>query len=513
MINALIQKLKKEKVYISLEDGKLKLSFDGEISDILLLEIKSNKELLINYLNSFNSPFNSIKTIEKAFNHPLSSAQKRLWVLSKFDEIRNVYNVFHCLKIKGSLNVSLFENAYQQIIERHTILRTVFNNNGAGVPYQSILESTDKRFKLKFVDYSSFSSQHKKQIIDQYVEDEVLNGFNLELGPLIRCSLLKENEQEYIWILVMHHIIIDGWSMDILYKEWGELYNAAIEDRLPNVTQLGIQYIDYAAWQNTQLKSNNIKVHKEYWLEQFKGELPILEIPIDKPRPKVMTYQGANLYRELDEATTKKLKMFGQQQGGTLFITLQTALNILLYKYTGQVDIVIGSPISGREHPDLHEQIGFYVNMLAFRNRFSINDTLGRLYQKIKKNTLEAYSHQLYPYDELVDELNLIRDVSRNPLFDVALSLLSVEESKIGLEFINTEIELFNLKRTEFEVAKFDLSFSFEDCSDKILFSLNYNTNIYSETQANLIINNLYYLLKSLSYISEKKIKEINLIN
>jgi chemotaxis signal transduction protein len=300
--------------------------------------------------------------------------------------------------------------------------------------------------------------------------------------------------------------------MGVLHREFSELYNAAVEERSSNLSSLSIQYKDYAAWHNAQLQSEAITPHKEYWLEQFKGDLPVLALPSDNPRPKVMTYNGASVYRELDKSTTEKLKLFSQQQGGTMFMTLQVALNILLYKYTGQEDIVIGSPIAGREHPDLEGQIGFYVNTLALRNQFNKEDSIATLYQKIKQNTLGAYSHQVYPYDELVDSLKLTRDMSRNPLFDVMLVVQSREESETGLGFIHTEIQPYHITSEGYEVAKFDLTFGFEEHSEGIYYSLNYNTDIYSEQQVTRMLGHLEQLLNTLSTQAQTPLTDYDIL-
>jgi non-ribosomal peptide synthetase component F len=304
----------------------------------------------------------------------------------------------------------------------------------------------------------------------------------------------------------MHHIVSDGWSMGVLHREWSELYNSEIENRSANLPLLSIQYKDYASWHNAHLQSEEITIHKNYWLEQFKGDLPILELPSDKPRPKVMTYNGASVYRELDKQTTDNLKAFSQQQGGTMFMTLQTALNILLHKYTGQEDIVIGSPIAGREHSDLEGQIGFYVNTLALRNQFSKEDTVTELYQKIKQNILGAYNHQVYPYDELVDALQLTRDMSHNPLFDVMLAYQNSEEGETELSFSQASILPYLTEESNYEVAKFDMSFGFEDHREGMYYSLNYNTDIYIEEQVKRMLNHLEQLLETITTQSQTSI-------
>jgi hypothetical protein len=430
------------------------------------------------------------------------------------------------VRLEGSIDESAFSSAYNNLLQRHEVLRTVFSEDEQGNPRQRILPITDERFSIHIKDYRNdtessrstvaeqvlITEQQREDAIQDYVQQEITNGFDLEQGPLVRFSLLKETDNSYVWVLVMHHIVSDGWSMGVLHKEFSELYNAALEQRSPALEPLSIQYKDYAAWHNAQLEAEDIKIHREYWLEQFNGELPVLELPSDKSRPKLMTYNGASVYKELDKAVTDQLKSFSQQQGGTLFMTLQTALKVLLHKYTGQEDIVIGSPIAGREHPDLEGQIGFYINTLALRTQFSKEDTVEVLYKTIKQNTLGAYSHQVYPYDELVDDLKLTRDMSRNPLFDVMLVLQSQEEGANNLDFSNATLESYTTNESGYEVAKFDLSFGFEEHSNGMFYSLNYNTDIYSEDQVERMLTHLEQLLHTIPTYAQTAIKNYDII-
>ena len=460
----------------------------------------------------------SIPTIKASDNYAVSSSQRRLWVLSRFDGANEAYNIPQVVRLEGSLNEEAFITSYQKLLTRHEVLRTIFTEDAEGNPRQRVLPIGDERFNVIIKDFSEVTESDRSKVAErtpagragsrseEYVVEEVCRGFSLEEGPLIRCSLLKETDSSYVWVLVMHHIVSDGWSMGVLHIEWSELYNAELEQRAANLPPLSIQYKDYSAWHNAQLQSEEINIHKNYWLEQFKGELPVLELPSDKPRPKVMTYNGASIFRELDKQTTDSLKAFSQQQGGTMFMTLQTALNILLNKYTGQEDIVIGSPIAGREHPDLEGQFGFYVNTLALRNQFSKEDTVTELYQKIKQNTLGAYSHQVYPYDELVDTLELTRDMSRNPLFDVMLIYQSTEEGETELNFSQANILPYLTEESNYEVAKFDMSFGFEEHSEGLYYSLNYNSDIYSEEQVKRMLNHLEQLLETITTQTQTKI-------
>ena len=475
---------------------------------------------LIN-VSSDKEEYTSITSIEDQEDYAVSSAQRRLWVLSRFDGANEAYNIPQVVRLDGSINESAFTSAYNNLLQRHEVLRTVFSEDEQGNPRQRILPITDERFSIHIKDYSNdtesslstvtekgrSTEQQREDAIQDYVQQEIATGFDLEEGPLIRCSLLKETESSYVWVLVMHHIVSDGWSMGVLHREWSELYNAALEQRTPELSPLSIQYKDYAAWHNAQLQSEDINTHKNYWLEQFKGELPVLELPSDKPRPKVMTYNGSSLYRELDKETTDRLKSFSQSQGGTMFMTMQTALNILLHKYTGQEDIVIGSPIAGREHPDLEGQIGFYVNTLALRNQFSKEDTVTELYQKIKQNTLGAYGHQVYPFENLVKEIKAPRIIGRNPMFEVWLDYQVISNDYV---FKNLNVSS-NYHQDLSGVSRFDLLFSLEEEMGRLKITLSYKTVVFDLKNVNMIFNSFIKILEKFDEIKSDYLRTLYL--
>jgi hypothetical protein len=451
--------------------------------------------------------YTSITPLEEQSDYAVSSAQRRLWVLSRFEGANEAYNIPQVVRLEGEVSETAFTTAYQDLLTRHEVLRTIFTEDAEGNPRQRILSSSDKLFTIQIEDYSNLPKEEITTRIESYVQQTISSGFDLEQGPLIRCSLLKERENSYVWVLVMHHIVSDGWSMGVLHREFSELYNAAVEARTPDLSPLSIQYKDYASWHNAQLQSESINIHKAYWLEQFKGELPVLELPSDKPRPKVMTYNGASVYRELDKSTTEKLRAFSQEQGGTMFMTFQTALNILLHKYTGQEDIVIGSPIAGREHPDLEGQIGFYVNTLALRNQFTKDYTVTELYQKVKHNTLGAYNHQLYPFENLVQLINPPRINGRNPLFDVWLDY-QVVSNGYKLNNLNSNITfLENLHST----SRFDLLWSIEEKMGCLKITLSYKTAVLDFKSVNMIFNLFYKILENFNEIKSEMLKSLHI--
>jgi amino acid adenylation domain-containing protein len=415
------------------------------------------------------------------------------------------------VRLEGELNFKAFSKAFQQLIDRHESLRTVFVQDQEGSPRQIVKCSTDLDCNVKFFDFSELTLTQIQDIIENTISNEINIGFNLEKGPLIRCVLIKETSGLHIWMLLMHHIISDGISMGVIRSEWSEFYNAEMGKRPPNMEPLSIQYKDYSAWHNAYLKSPQIESHKAYWLERFNGEIPILHLYSDNARPEISTYKGKTIYRTLDQGSSDRLKQYTQNQGGTLFITLQTILTIFLHKYTGQEDIVIGSPIAGREHPDLDGQVGFYVNTLALRNEFKKENTVSELYQQIKQNTLSAFSHQVFPYDELVDLLKLKRDVSRNPLFDVMLAFQSSQFSESDLKFERLLISDYALSN-DYQVAKFDLSFGFEEHNTGINYSLNYNCDIYTERQIQHFLDHLLFILETIDRCDQVSISNYDIL-
>ena len=512
MIDNIIYKLNKKGICFSLNGDKLKVSADVKPSEEDMLIIKENKKFIIDYVRQRSVVMKAIPKIEDEEYYPLSSAQRRLWILSRFDGAHTAYNIHQVVRLEGNLSEVAFIKAYKNLLTRHEVLRTAFTEDAEGNPRQLLLQITDEKFNIRIEDYIHYSQEEKDSKIKNYVSEEISRGFSLEEGPLMRCSLLRETENSYVWVLVIHHIVSDGWSMGILSSEWSELYNAEIEKRTHNLEPLRIQYKDYAAWQIKQLESENIKIHKEYWLKQFKGEIQVLTLQSDKNRPKEMTYHGAYIHRELDKVTTERLKTFSQNQGGSMFITLQLAINILLHKYTGQEDIVVGSPNAGRDHPDLEEQIGFYVNTLALRNQFSKEDKIADLYQKIKQNTFDAYKHQSYPYDELVDSLIIERDRSRNPLFDVWFDYHSIDIENNRFQF-NGLNEKEYLKYTKEYNAKFDIAIIIsENTKGGLNVHLEYKTDIYTNIFIERMILTFEHVLEVICTNTEKKISCLNIL-
>ncbi|HTD40025.1 MAG TPA: amino acid adenylation domain-containing protein, partial [Mucilaginibacter sp.] len=412
-------------------------------------------------------------------DYVLSSAQRRLWVLQQFDVSQSAYNIPYAVLLNGKLDKIALEKSIYGIISRHEILRTVFKEDKEGNPRQQIISPENYEFKLKETDLTKTAD--KQTVLSKLVDKETSASFNLSTGPLLRCHLVKLEEDAHILVIIHHHIVSDEWSMTNFRKELSILYNAYSENKTPVIVPLRIQYKDYAAWHNQQLESDDIVSHKEYWLKQFEGKIPILNLPADKDRPVVKTFNGTCLTAKIDSSVLEKLNKTGKSLGSTLFMNLLACVNTLFYRYTGQEDIVIGSLVGGREPSDLEDQIGYYINTLALRTRFNGSGTYQDLLKQIKEVTLSAYEHQLYPYDELVDSLKLPRNINRNPLFDVMVTLQSSMEQ--DAEFTMNGLQTSQYDPGESKITKYDVNFIFSESQNELELYLEYNTDIYSAEQ------------------------------
>lgn len=407
--------------------------------------------------------------------YPLTPSQNRLWVLSQLKGGETIYNMPAAIKLKGIIDTERFNQAFIQLIARHEILRTSFRANENGEIRQFVVAADQVKFKITEKDFSTKTDEEHR--IADYLEEKNNEIFDLEQAPLIKASILKLDQDEYLFFLSLHHIIGDGWSIEVLIAEVTRIYNALMQGKEIHLPALRIQYKDYAVWLNNHLQQEKQQKSAQYWLQQFKGELPVLDLPSFKKRPLIQTHNGNNITHQFSSDFLEKVKTFSKEQEVTLFMTLMTAINALLHLYTGQNDIVIGTPVAGREHPDLENQIGLYLNTLAIRTVFEENTNFADLLQKQKKILVEAFEHQNYPFDELVGQLNLKRDSSRSSLFDVLVvlqnqtQLNNFENEKLT----SLEIQKYNFSRKS---SQFDLSFTFVETKGLDL-KIEYNTDIY----------------------------------
>jgi amino acid adenylation domain-containing protein len=444
-------------------------------------------------------------------NYPLSSAQRRLWVACQSPEVNRAYNIPGIFVLEGILDTVALEKAFSALIHRHESLRTVFRDKGEGEVRQYILQLANAGFQLTILDIRG--DEQRQSLCRIHAENLLSTPMDLAHGPLLRASVQRLEDQTWILTYVMHHILSDGWSMNILMKELMILYNAYTAGQDSPLEPLRIQYKDYAVWEQEQLSGEMLAAHRQYWLQQMEGDLPVLRFPADKPRPSIKTYNGASVSRRLYAQLTSGIRALSGEQGATLFMGLVAAVNALLYRYTSQNDIIVGSPIAGRQHPDLEDQIGFYINTLPLRTRFTGEDSFRTLLDIVRDMTLEAYEHQLYPFDELVENLHLRRDRSRNPLFDVWVVLQSSE----GGSKLEEEDTLEGLKVSAYEgiekiSCRYDLLFNFVEIGDELHVGIIYNTDVYTGQTVEKLSSHLEKLLYAAIAAPDVSIGHLNIV-
>ncbi|MBP7653807.1 amino acid adenylation domain-containing protein, partial [Candidatus Dependentiae bacterium] len=372
--------------------SRIQKSINAGIGIKEIFQYPTIKELANCISNSKKIELFDIKKVEENEYYELSNAQRRLWVLSQFEEQKNAYNMPAVLEIEGNLNIECFRNSIFEVIDRHEILRTIFVMIN-GEPKQKIIE-TDKLKIENYFEYEDISKTDNSESIILNCQSSILNyQFDLTKVPMMKIKIIKICDYKFLLFFNMHHIISDGWSMNILIKDIMEIYNSKIEKRESGLTKLNIQYKDYAYWQNKLLKSEKINYAREYWLKKLSGEIPALELPSDKPRPVVQTFNGDMIDGFIEKEITGKINELCKKQNVSLFMFLTAAVKVLLHFYTGAEDIIIGSPIAGRIHSDLENQIGFYVNSLALRDNIKSEMTFAEFLDAVRNTALEAYQN------------------------------------------------------------------------------------------------------------------------
>ncbi|MGX5439996.1 amino acid adenylation domain-containing protein [Bacillus thuringiensis] len=490
-----INDLKKSNIFLYHNEGKIKIIGPRElITTELKGKIKLYKEKIIIALKNENIvKKNEIPKAKLSKNdcYSLSMAQKRMFILNKLEAKGITYNIPLVMKMKGHFRLNTFENAFKRLIDRHEILRTSFVMID-GEPVQKIEKEVD--FKIE---YSELDKESISERIAQFI-----SPFNLETAPLLRVVILKVDQDEHIMMFDMHHIISDGVSMGILMKELAELF------REKELAPLKIQYKDYSEWQKEFYKGDNIKKQEQYWLKVFEEDIPVLKMPTDFPRPQIQSSEGGRLGFEIDPELTNKLKFLARENGVTMYMLLLAAYTTLLSKYTGQEDIIVGSPTAGRQHDDLKNTLGMFVNTLAMRNHPKADSRFIDYLKKLRENILNAYENQDYQFDTLVEKLNLRKDTGRSVLFDTMFDIQHKDNFEFNINGITTEV-----CDIDFNVAKFDLSLTAIEYTDHLKFDLQYCTKLFKKETIKRLAGHLVNVMKEITNNPERKLGEISLLS
>jgi amino acid adenylation domain-containing protein len=501
-------------VVLSLDATGQRLEATGQVKSLTEADkatIAGHREALMAFLHQARqATVAPIQPLPQQASYPLSSAQQRLWVLSLFDEGNTAYNIAGVYTIAGPLDTAALAQSFTDLAERHESLRTIFKEDEQGEVRQYILPMQEWGFALTITDLQQ--EPDPQAVLQQAIQQTGQQPFDLGSGPLLRASLCRLAHEAWVLAFAMHHIISDGWSMGVLMNELEQRYTSRLQGKPSGLPPLRIQYKDYAAWQRAQLSGNALQAHKQYWLNQLSGELPVCGLLGDRPRPHIKTYNGALLHRQWQPSLVAGLRALCQQKGATLFMGLTAAVKALLYRYTGQQDIVIGSPIAGRENPELDKQIGFYLNTLALRTQFSGTDSFADLLGQVKQITLDAYRYQAYPFDELVDALALKRDMSRHALFDIMVILQNTGASQVEGRRLGEAV----LQHYEGELpvsSKFDITFEFVERGDGLRLSIEYNTAIYNASTIQQMAAHLEQLLAKATAQPDNSLQSIHLLS
>jgi amino acid adenylation domain-containing protein len=442
----------------------------------------------------------------EVFAFPASFTQERLWLLDQMDPGNPAYNIAGGVRIRGALNIPALHRSLNEVVRRHEALRTTFRSIGGQVAQIIGLELN---LPLPIITLNA-NSNGGGSTFDQ----EILNRaavitshrFDLSRGPLLQVELLKFSAEDHALLLVFHHVIADGWSMSILIHEAMALYNAFISGQPSPMANLEIQYADFAQWQRLSLTERVLNREVEYWKEKL-ANLPVLELPCDHSRPPVQTHAGARISRVLPDDLSQEAAALCREGEITLFMLMLATFKLLLYRYTGNPDVVVGSPVAGRNHSKVENLIGCFLNTLVLRTYVSGNLSFRQLLQRVKEVTLDSYSHQEVPFEKLLEELRPERDSSRTPFFQVFFNMLNYRS--VALELHGLEVEMIELPEMW---SKFDITLYVQERSGQIRLDIAYKTEVFSAGRISEMLEQLQHLLQQTVRNPDESIEEFSLV-
>ncbi|MHC0621451.1 amino acid adenylation domain-containing protein [Paenibacillus sp. M.A.Huq-82] len=474
--------------------SQLYKEFQVEVPLRTIFETTTIQELASQIQETDLSRFESIEPAPQQPYYPLSSAQKRLFILNLLDSGSTTYNMPGAMTIEGKLDAQRFEEAFQSLVDRHETLRTSFDTVD-GEPVQRVHAAIE--FQVEDIELPVNSLPSTDELVERFVRP-----FDLKTAPLFRVGLVKLAEERHLLLFDMHHLISDGVSMGIFIQEFVHLY------QMQPVPQLRIQYKDFSAWQNRLFQSETIKAQEAYWFSQFDGEIPLLDLPADYARPSMRSFTGDSRAFRADQALLKQLQHLAATSGTTLYMVLLAAYNVLLSKYANQSDIVIGTPIAGRSHADLEHVIGMFVNTLAMRNRPEGSKSFRQFLAEVKEQALTAFEHQDYPFETLVEKLDLHRDLSRNPLFDTMFIMQNIGNTSIGiqpLKFIPHEVP--------HTTSKFDLTMLAIEDHDGLELTIEYCTALFKPETMERFGQHFLRILQEIAVQPDTKLAQIDMLS
>ncbi|HLL48016.1 MAG TPA: condensation domain-containing protein, partial [Longimicrobiaceae bacterium] len=409
---------------------------------------------------------------------PLSFAQERLWLADQLGAGTGVYNMPHAARLRGPLDVAALRGALDAVVARHEPLRTVFEDAEGG-PVQRALPPAPVPLPVAELDGTP---GERGAEAERRMREDAARPFDLRSGPLLRAALLRLAAEEHVLLLTIHHAASDGWSMGVFFREMTAAYDALAAGEEPAFPPLPIRYADYAAWQRERLAGAGMERDLAWWREELEGAPAVLELPTDRPRPAVQSFRGARHPVALPAGLVERLRTLARGEEATLFMVLLAGWQLLLSRWSGQDDLVVGSPVANRHRAETEGLVGFFVNTLVFRGRLDGDPTFRELLRRARRGTLGAYAHQDLPLEAILDALQVERDPGRNPLFQAALVLQNAPAHR--LEMRGVELEFAEQGGG---TAKFDLTLEAFESADGVAGSIEYATDLFdAETVARL---------------------------
>lgn len=430
-------------------------------------------------------PTRSLPLAARSGPLPLSHHQERLWFLDQLYPGQANYNIPAIARLSGRLNVAALQQSLNEIVRRHESLRTLFKVRDDGLPVQIVTPA--QPLMLPVTDLTDLPETEREAEARRRATEEACRPFDLTRGPVFRASLLRLSEREHVLILNVHHIVADGWSLGVLTRELAVLYEAFSQGYPSPLPPLPVQYADFVLWQRQWMRGPEMRAQLAYWTRQLRG-LPVLQLPTDRPRPQILSYRGRHIPLRLSRPLSQALRALAQQEGVTLFMTLLAAFTILLHHDTGQEDIVVGTAFANRNRSQWEGLIGFFVNTLPLRTNLKGDPHFRQLLDRVRQVTLGAAAHQDLPLGKLVKALNIQRDLSRSPLFQIEFTLLTPDRNPaiygygLNASFRDT-LTLPELTITPWDVesgiARFDLAVFIWDLPDGLSGAIEYSTDLF----------------------------------
>jgi len=511
-IEQFLSDLYRQDVQLWMDGERLRCNGPEEVlTDKLSQQLKARKAEIVAFLQqaAVQSPSSHaapIPRLDRAENQtlPLSFAQQRLWFLDQMQQEGAVYNIPLAVKVQGRLDVALLQRCMDEIVQRHEALRTNFITLD-GQPQQVVAAQCS--VPIEQIDFRHLDAAEQEDEVRQLAIAAAQTRFDLTQDLLLKITLVNRGEKEFVVLFTLHHIISDGWSMELLLNELTQLYRAFLTGMASPLQPLPIQYADFAAWQRQWLQGEVLDKQLGYWRQQLGGDLPVLQLPTDFPRARIQTFNGAVVNFELSEATTNGLKALAQDGSATLFVTLLTAFKVLLYRYTGQTDLLVGTPTANRNRAEVAGLIGFFVNTLVLRSQLNPGQSFRELLGAVKATAWQGYEHQDLPFEKLVEELQPVRDLSYNPIFQVKFRLENLPQQSLDLPGLS-----LSPIPQQYATAKLDLSVDLYETTAGLVGGFEYNSDLFSAETMQRMVKHFEVLLTGIVTQPEQPIAELPLL-